>query len=148
MPRKQLMATAMTPEAIELVAARFRVLGEPLRLRLLQQLAIGEDTFKRTHKLPADLFGTSMGVFSAPPERVELEFDAAVAPHVRGRVWHDSQQIQELADGRLRMTLDVSNDWALRSWLLGFGARVRVLAPDTLAAAMREELERAVRRYV
>jgi DNA-binding transcriptional ArsR family regulator len=34
-------AMAMTPEALELVAARFRVLGEPLRLRLLQQLALG-----------------------------------------------------------------------------------------------------------
>ena len=32
----------MTPEALELVASRFRVLGEPLRLRLLQQLALAE----------------------------------------------------------------------------------------------------------
>lgn len=32
----------MTPEALELVAARFRVLGEPLRLRLLQRLMDGE----------------------------------------------------------------------------------------------------------
>lgn len=32
----------MTPEALELVAARFRVLGEPLRLRLLQELALDE----------------------------------------------------------------------------------------------------------
>jgi DNA-binding transcriptional ArsR family regulator len=35
-------ALSMTPEALELVAARFRVLGEPLRLRLLQALALGE----------------------------------------------------------------------------------------------------------
>lgn len=35
-------ALAMTPEALELVAARFRVLGEPVRLRLLQQLALGD----------------------------------------------------------------------------------------------------------
>jgi DNA-binding transcriptional ArsR family regulator len=34
-------AVAMTPEVLDLVAARFRVLGEPLRLRLLQQLALG-----------------------------------------------------------------------------------------------------------
>jgi DNA-binding transcriptional ArsR family regulator len=35
-------ALSMNPEALELVAARFRVLGEPLRLRLLQQLTLGE----------------------------------------------------------------------------------------------------------
>jgi DNA-binding transcriptional ArsR family regulator len=35
-------ALHMTPEAIELVAARFRVMGEPMRLRLLQTLTGGE----------------------------------------------------------------------------------------------------------
>lgn len=32
----------MPPEALELVAARFRALGEPIRLRLLQTLEQGE----------------------------------------------------------------------------------------------------------
>lgn len=32
----------MTQEALELVAARFRAMGEPLRLRILQQLEGGE----------------------------------------------------------------------------------------------------------
>ena len=35
-------ALAMTPEALALVASRFRVMGEPVRLRLLQELALGE----------------------------------------------------------------------------------------------------------
>src|SRR5215510_10911200 len=33
---------AMPPEALELVAARFKVLAEPLRLRILQVLEAGE----------------------------------------------------------------------------------------------------------
>jgi DNA-binding transcriptional ArsR family regulator len=36
------MRPAMTPEALELVAARFRAMGEPLRLRILQELEYGE----------------------------------------------------------------------------------------------------------
>jgi ArsR family transcriptional regulator len=32
----------LSPQALELVAARFRVLGEPLRLRVLQRLSGGE----------------------------------------------------------------------------------------------------------
>ena len=32
----------LTPEALELVAARFRAMGEPLRLRILQELEGGE----------------------------------------------------------------------------------------------------------
>ncbi|HEX7708138.1 MAG TPA: metalloregulator ArsR/SmtB family transcription factor [Thermoanaerobaculia bacterium] len=33
---------ALSPEAVELVAARFRVLGEPVRIRILQTLQDGE----------------------------------------------------------------------------------------------------------
>jgi len=33
---------SMTPQAMELVAARFRAMGEPLRLGILQQLETGE----------------------------------------------------------------------------------------------------------
>ncbi len=32
----------LSPEAVELVAGRFRVLGEPLRVRILQELRDGE----------------------------------------------------------------------------------------------------------
>jgi len=113
----------------------------------IERLSVSEDTFRKTRDLPADLFGSSMGVFWAPPERITVEFDAAVAPFVRGRVWHDSQQLTEQPDGRLRMTLDVSNDWALRSWLLGFGASVQVLEPPGLAGTIASELERALEQY-
>jgi DNA-binding transcriptional ArsR family regulator len=41
MTARQLRAP-MPPEALELVAARFRALGEPIRLRILQTLESGE----------------------------------------------------------------------------------------------------------
>lgn len=110
----------------------------------VERLSVGEDTFRRTRDLPADPFGTSMGVFSGEPEAVELEFDARLAPFVRGRIWHDSQQLDLLTDGRVRLRLNVSNDWALRSWILGFGAGVRVVSPSVLAEAIAEEHRRAI----
>jgi len=113
----------------------------------IQRLSVTEDTFKRTRELPADLFRASMGVFWAEPVHVQLEFDARIAAFVRGRTWHESQQLEELSDGRLRMTLHVSDDWALRSWILGFGAGVRVLRPDALATAIAKELDHAAAQY-
>jgi predicted DNA-binding transcriptional regulator YafY len=110
----------------------------------VQRLSVTEDTFRRTRELPADPFGASLGVFSGEPEAIELEFDARLAPFVRGRVWHDSQRLEHLPDGRLRMHLDVSNDWALRSWVLGFGAGVRVISPTALAEAIADEHRRAI----
>ena len=113
----------------------------------IERLTVREETFRKTRELPGDLFGGSMGAFWAEPERIELEFEARVAPYVRGRVWHDSQRLEDLPDGRVRMTLDVSNDWALRSWVLGFGAAVRVIRPATLADAILDEMKRACLAY-
>jgi predicted DNA-binding transcriptional regulator YafY len=113
----------------------------------IERLSIKDETFRRTRDLPDDVFGASMGVFSGPPEAIELEFDARIAPYVRGRLWHESQQIDERPDGGLTMKLRVSNDWALQSWVLGFGAAVRVVRPDALAEAIATELERASTLY-
>lgn len=113
----------------------------------IERLTVEESTFRKTRELPADVFGASLGVFAAEPETIVVEFSAQVAPHVSGRVWHESQRVETLPDGRVHMTLEVSNDWALRSWLLGFGADARVLSPPHLITAMREELQRAAARY-
>jgi predicted DNA-binding transcriptional regulator YafY len=111
----------------------------------VERLSVTESTFKRTRDLPQDIFGASMGVFWGDPIDVEVEFTSSVSAFVRGRAWHDSQQIEDLSDGGLRMTLRVSNDWALRSWLLGFGASVRVVRPAELARSLADEHAAAAR---
>jgi hypothetical protein len=45
------------------------------------------------------------------------------------------------------MTLLVSDDYALRSWILGFGRFVRVTAPAHLVEWVEEELDRAHQQY-
>lgn len=113
----------------------------------IERLSVGEATFRKTRQLPEDVFGSSMGVFTGAPERIEVEFDASVAPYVAGRVWHESQKITDLADGRIRLALDVSNDYALRGWLMSFGAAARVVSPPALVDAIRRELQDAAKRY-
>ena len=113
----------------------------------IERLSLTQDVFRRSRDLPANLFSQSMGVFWGEPEQIEVEFDAKTAPFVRGRVWHESQQVEERADGRLSLVIHVSNDWALRSWLLGFGAGVRVIRPAALAQTLREELKQAAAQY-
>jgi predicted DNA-binding transcriptional regulator YafY len=113
----------------------------------IERLSVTNEAFKRTRELPARLFGSSMGVFTGEPERIEVEFAARVAMVVRSRIWHDSQELTDLPDGSVRMTLFVSNDWALRSWLLGFGSAARVASPASLAAAIADECRHTLDRY-
>jgi len=94
-----------------------------------------------------DVFANSLGVNTGPPERVEIEFDARVAPYVRARVWHASQQISDAGEGGLRLTMNVCHDWALRSWLLSWGAFARVVSPSALASDIKSDLQSAASRY-
>ena len=108
----------------------------------------GGPVFTPKQDIGADVFANSLGVNTGPPERVELEFAADVAPYVRARVWHASQDVREHGgDGRVRLTMDVCHDWALRSWILSWGPFARVVSPAPLAAAIREDLEAAGSHY-
>jgi proteasome accessory factor B len=93
-------------------------------------------------------FGQSLGVNRGKPERVEIEFAARVAPHIREREWHTSQQLRDLPDGGVRVTLKVCRDWALRAWILGFGPHARVIAPQSLAEEILEMIEDARDGYL
>jgi predicted DNA-binding transcriptional regulator YafY len=67
---------------------------------------------------------------------------------VRTRLWHKSQELEQLAHGRLRLTLKVCNDYALRAWVLGFGGDALVVSPDTLVRDVFEAADRTRRRYL
>ena len=110
-------------------------------------LSLTEERFE-PKTLSEDAFAHSLGVHQGPPERVEIAFEPGMSRYVRDRIWHPSQEIDEQSDGGLILRLTVSNDWALRSWILGFGALARVLAPAELATQILEEVERTRSRYV
>src|SRR5258706_11534168 len=110
-------------------------------------VSLDKQTFTPTRTIPDDVFGNSLGVNTGPPSRVEIAFDTRVAPFVRARVWHPSQSLRETPDGGVVLTLEVCNDLALRSWILGWGASARVLAPPALEADIRTDLTNASNQY-
>ena len=88
----------------------------------IASVSLDKQTFTPTRAIPDDVFGNSLGVNTGPPSHVEIAFDKRVAPYVRARVWHPSQALRDAADGGVVLSLDVCNDAALRSWILGWGA--------------------------
>ncbi|MAG70483.1 MAG: hypothetical protein CL471_09370 [Acidobacteria bacterium] len=115
----------------------------------IDRLSLLETTFEPTQELALELWAHSLGIgmSEGPPQPVEVEFDARIAPYIREREWHASQRVSERPDGGLRLTLEVCIDPALRSWILGFGALARVVAPADLADDIAAELERARAAY-
>lgn len=113
----------------------------------LREISLLEERFTPIEELPDAAFPDSLGVHSGPPERVEIEFQPAVAEYVSAREWHRSQIVEAEEDGRIRMTLNVCIDRALQSWILSFGPFARVRAPESLARAIAGQFEQARARY-
>lgn len=112
----------------------------------IETLAITDEGFD-PKPLPAEPFAHSLGVNTGEPARIRIEFDRSVAPYIRERHWHASQQIDERPDGSILLTLDVCNDRPLRTWILGFGALARVESPAPLAQEILEEIDAAREQY-
>ena len=114
----------------------------------IQELSLLDERFTPIEELPDAAFPHSLGVHSGPPERVEIEFQPAVAEYVAARQWHRSQAVREAAGGGgVVMTLDVCLDRALQSWILSFGPFARVVAPERLVREIAEQFEEARAQY-
>lgn len=112
----------------------------------IKSLSVTEERFEPV-EMDEAVFAHSLGVHHGTPEQVEIVFEPRIAPYVRERMWHSSQTVRDETDGRIVVTLNVSNDFALRSWILSFGALAKVIAPPALAEEIAAECSRMVERY-
>jgi predicted DNA-binding transcriptional regulator YafY len=112
----------------------------------IRAVSLHEERFTPA-ELPDTIFAHSLGVHEGAPEHVEIAFEARIAPYISERTWHPSQVRRERPGGGVVLSLDVSNDWALRSWILSFGPLARVLSPAALVDQIRTEIDTASGRY-
>jgi len=85
------------------------------------------------------------GILRGDLVSVRVVFARGLARYIRERVWHPSQKLRDLPDGRLEMTLDVADTLEVRRWILGFGVEAEVAAPEGLREALRVQAEALVR---
>ena len=113
----------------------------------IRSLSVTEERFEPV-EIDEDPFAHSLGAHHGEPQRIEVLFEERIARYVKERMWHTSQEVREEPDGRVRVFLHVSNDSALRSWILGFGPLAKVIAPEALATQILDEIEEMRRAYV
>jgi predicted DNA-binding transcriptional regulator YafY len=112
----------------------------------IRGISLHEERFTPA-EIPDAAFAHSLGINEGTPEHIEIAFEPRIAPYIRERQWHPSQATTERKDGGVVLSLDVCNDWALRSWILSFGPLARVVTPASLAAQIKGEIDRAAERY-
>ena len=105
-----------------------------------------------TFEIPAD-FNVSeyargaFGIAGGKAEPVEVVFDGEMAGYIRERVWHESQSLEDRADGSVVLRMNVAPGWELRSWIKGFLPYARVVQPASLREEIARDLEKARKSF-
>jgi predicted DNA-binding transcriptional regulator YafY len=105
----------------------------------IERIEVQDTTFETPKDFNVSEYARgAFGIAGGRAESVVLEVDARMAAYVRERVWHESQSLEERADGSVTLRLQVAPGFELKAWIKGFLPHIRVVEP----AALREEIAR------
>jgi predicted DNA-binding transcriptional regulator YafY len=145
---------SLQPYHLACVLDQWYVIGHCLKRKALRTFvlarmknaALGTATFTRPANFSIEKhLKDSFGVFtSTGTHAVRLKFDAFAGQLVRERIWHPSQKIQELADGGLELTLQLSSLHEIEPWVLSWGEHVRVSGPAEFKKRVTARLKAAL----
>jgi predicted DNA-binding transcriptional regulator YafY len=88
----------------------------------------------------------SIGIWSAPPVDVRLWLAPSAVKLAREHPL-PHQRLVKQPDGSAELAATVAGEVEIRAWVLGFGASVQVLAPESLRTAVAAELSQALAYY-
>lgn len=98
---------------------------------------------------PAEYFKHSFGisVHDYESQLVTLSFSPTEAPYIKSQPLHQTQQILVDDEQEFKITLDVIPSYELKSQILSYGDKVKVIAPETLKKELKEILQKAYQNY-
>ena len=110
-----------------------------------EAVEVTEEEFEPPDHLSVDeRLSNAFGISSEEPMDVVVRFTEEQAPYIRERIWHPSQELEELEDGRVVLRLRAGGFYEIKSWVLSFGAAAEVLEPEELQEAVRGEMRAAL----
>lgn len=89
----------------------------------------------------------AFGIVAEPPREVRVRFGKNVAYTIRDRVWHASQQIEELEDGGVLLSFRAGGKLEILSWLRSYGSQAELIAPAEWRAELAEETREMAKLY-
>ncbi len=114
----------------------------------IKNLELTDESFEMPLDFNIDEFmRSSFGVFHGEPVKVRVWFAADIAGYIREKVWHETQKIEALSDGAILFEADVAGIAEIKFWILKWGAKARVIEPDSLRQAIRAEAEAMLGNY-
>jgi len=96
---------------------------------------------------PEEMIRSVFDIIYEKPIAAKIWFSANQARYVRQRQWAKSQQIEEMADGSIILSMTVSSEYMLLRWLLSQGAEAVLLEPADLRKTLFQKLKEMANKY-
>jgi len=104
-------------------------------------VVVGRERFEIPEEFSAEeQLRRAFGIVDEPVMAVRVRFSPDVAPSVRERTWHESQQIIEEPDGGIVLTFEAGGRMEILAWVLSWGSHAELLEP----AGLRGEARRII----
>ncbi|MCP4623413.1 MAG: transcriptional regulator [bacterium] len=114
----------------------------------IKNLKLTDESFEMPEDFDIDEFmKSSFGVFHGEPVKVRVWFAAEIAEYIQEKIWHETQNIEPLPDGAIIFEAEVAGIAEIKFWILKWGAKARVIEPESLRQAVRAEAEAMVGNY-
>jgi len=94
----------------------------------------------------APAFGIHVG--SSAPQRVRIHFSRQAARPLAESLWHDSQTIEQHADGTVTFSYHVALSEELVAWILSCGRDATVIEPAGLIQQIKSQVSGIANNYV
>ncbi|MCP4714158.1 MAG: transcriptional regulator [Deltaproteobacteria bacterium] len=96
---------------------------------------------------PDAFLRNGFGVYHGTAQHIRIRFAPDIAGYIAETTWHESQKIQHLDDGSVLFEAQIAPSDELIHWIMGWGAKAEVLAPEDLRHRLSEEARALVKTY-
>jgi len=96
---------------------------------------------------PEVLLSRAFGLYWDDPFTAKIKFPASQARYIKERKWAERQQIEELPDGSIILTMDTSGKYDVKRWVMSYGPDAELLEPADLRIEILSEVKAMAKAY-
>jgi len=118
------------------------------RIERIKEIKISEEKFEIPAKLSLSTYmGKSWQVVRGKDQTIKVKIYPPVSRWVKEEIRHPTQKREELFDGSVIFSAEVSGLIEVKKWILGMGSYAEVLSPKILRKEIAEEIAGMQERY-
>jgi len=108
----------------------------------IKSIKVSEGKFKiQKNYSVKDYMKNSWNVFRGEETKVRIIFNKEAAGFIKETKWHENQQIEDFPNGDIAFTVYVNGIAGIKSWVMGFGNKAKVVEPVSLKEEIKKEIE-------